>query len=177
MALRRGQSSSPSCGRDVDPVELRVMILVKAAPVLTSRLDESMCGSSIRIDGTVAPPIIGVPLNGTNGSAAIPDTDNGSYDRDTVWDRAVGPFQFIPSSWAIYGQDGNGDGDRNPNNVYDAVPAVVAHLCPTGTVTDIEAAIFAYNRSTAYVQLVLEWAAWLEQARDPTPPAQQRGIQ
>ncbi len=116
-------------------------------------------GSSIGTDGTVAPPIIGIPLNGTNGTASIRDTDNGRYDGDTIWDRAVGPFQFIPSSWAIYGQDGNGDGVRNPNNVYDAVPAAVAHLCPNGTVTDIEAAIFAYNRSTAYVQLVLEWAA------------------
>jgi len=107
----------------------------------------------------VTPAIIGIPLNGTNGTAAIRDTDDGRFDGDTVWDRAVGPFQFIPSSWAIYGQDGNGDGDRNPNNIYDAVPAAVAHLCPSGTVTDTEAAIFAYNRSTAYVQLVLEWAA------------------
>ena len=116
-------------------------------------------GSSIDIDGTVAPSIIGIPLNGTNGTAAIRDTDGGRFDGDTVWDRAVGPFQFIPSSWAIYGQDGNGDGERDPHNIYDAVPAVVAHLCPNGTVDDIESAIFAYNRSTAYVQLVLEWAA------------------
>ncbi len=116
-------------------------------------------GSSIDIDGTVTPSIIGIPLNGTNGTASIRDTDNGRFDGDTIWDRAVGPFQFIPSSWTIYGQDGNGDGVRNPNNVYDAVPAAVAHLCPNGRVTDIEAAIFAYNRSTAYVQLVLVWAA------------------
>jgi len=116
-------------------------------------------GSSITPNGTVAPPIIGIPLDGTNGTAAIRDTDDGRFDGDTVWDRAVGPFQFIPSSWAVYGQDGNSDGVRDPHNVYDAVPAAVAHLCPNRTVTDIEAAIFAYNRSTAYVQLVLEWAA------------------
>lgn len=116
-------------------------------------------GATLQPDGTIQPPIIGVPLDGTNGTARIPDTDNGHYDADTAWDRAVGPFQFIPSSWAIFGQDGNRDGARDPNNVHDAVPAAVAHLCPHGTVNDIEAAVFSYNRSQAYVELVLEWAA------------------
>ncbi len=116
-------------------------------------------GASIGADGVAAPPIIGIALDGTNGTAAIPDTDSGIYDTDTVWDRAVGPFQFIPTSWTIYGRDGNGDGTRDPQNIFDAVRAAVAHLCPHGSVTDIEAAIFAYNRSTEYVELVLEWAA------------------
>ncbi len=116
-------------------------------------------GSSIDPDGVVSPPIIGIALNGTNGTAAIRDTDNGVHDYDPVWDRAVGPFQFIPSSWAIYGQDGNRDGLRDPHNVHDAIPAVVAHLCPYGSVTDLEAAIFSYNHSGEYVQLVLEWAS------------------
>ena len=97
-------------------------------------------------------------MNGQNGTAAIADTDRGVLDGDRVWDRAVGPFQFIPTSWTIYGRDGNGDGNRDPQNIFDAVPAAVAHLCPHGSITDIEAAIFAYNRSTEYVELVLEWA-------------------
>ena len=116
-------------------------------------------GSSIGTDGVVRPSIIGIPLNGQNGTAAIVDTDDGALDRDTIWDRAVGPFQFIPTSWTIYGRDGNGDGRRDPHNIFDAVPAAVAHLCPHGSVTDVEAAIFAYNRSADYVALVLEWAA------------------
>ena len=115
-------------------------------------------GSSIGSDGVVSPPIIGIALNGTNGTAAIRDTDNGVHDYGLVWDRAVGSFQFIPSSWAIYGQDGNRDGVRDPHNIHDAVPAVVAHLCPYGSVTNLEAAIFSYNHSSEYVQLVLEWA-------------------
>ncbi len=114
--------------------------------------------ATIDPDGRIRPPIIGIPLDGTNGTAAIPDTDNGRFDGDPVWDRAVGPFQFIPTSWAIFGVDGNGDAIADPNNIYDAVPAAVAHLCPTGTVTDIETAIFTYNHSTSYVDLVLEWA-------------------
>ncbi len=116
-------------------------------------------GATVQPDGTISPPIIGIPLNGTNGTARIPDTDGGRYDGDTVWDRAVGPFQFIPSSWAIFRQDGNGDGLRDPNNIHDAVPAAVAHLCPHGRIDDIEEAIFDYNRSRSYVDLVLEWAA------------------
>jgi len=116
-------------------------------------------GSSLQPDGTVSPPIIGIALDGTNDTAAIPDTDHGDLDGDPIWDHAVGPFQFIPSSWAIFGRDGNADGVQDPQNVLDAIPAAVAHLCPTGTITDLDAAIFDYNRSDAYVQLVLDWAA------------------
>ncbi len=115
-------------------------------------------GATIGIDGRIMPPIIGIALNGSNNTAVIRDTDEGRLDGDTVWDRAVGPFQFIPSSWRTFGVDGNGDGVRDPHNVFDAVPAAVRHLCPTGTITDIEATVFSYNHSTAYVDLVLEWA-------------------
>ena len=115
-------------------------------------------GATIGPDGQISPPIIGIPLNGTNNTAAIADTDDGVWDGDAVWDRAVGPFQFIPSSWAIFGKDGNGDGFADPNNIYDAVPAAVAHLCPNGSIDNLEAAIFGYNRSNAYVADVLEWA-------------------
>lgn len=116
-------------------------------------------GATIGPDGTTNPPLIGIPLNGTNGTATIRDTDNGRLDNDTIWDRAVGPFQFIPSSWAIFGVDGNGDGTVSPHNVFDAVPAAVRHLCPNGQVTDIEGAIFSYNHSNQYVRDVLEWSS------------------
>ncbi len=116
-------------------------------------------GATLSPDGSVRPAIIGIALDGTNGTAAIGDTDGGRLDGDAEWDRAVGPLQFIPSAWAIFGHDGNGDGVRDPQNVHDAVPAAVAHLCPAGTVADVEAAILAYNHSLAYVDRVLEWAA------------------
>lgn len=115
-------------------------------------------GATIDADGTVAPPIIGIALDGTNGTARITDTDNGTWDNDPIWDRAVGPLQFIPSSWRIFGGDGNDDGVADPQNVFDAVPAMRRHLCPSGTIADIEAALFAYNRSRTYVATVLEWA-------------------
>ena len=121
-------------------------------------------------DGDVAPPIIGVALNGTGGNMAIGDTDNGIWDGDTVWDRAVGPMQFIPSSWRIYGQDGNGDGIEDPHNVFDASLAAVAHLCAASPVdmnaseAALRTALFAYNRSSAYVNSVMERIAYYDLA-------------
>jgi murein DD-endopeptidase MepM/ murein hydrolase activator NlpD len=115
-------------------------------------------GAVLGDDGTVAPSIRGPALDGTNGNAALADTDGGALDGDTVWDRAVGPFQFIPSSWQIFGQDGNGDGVANPDNIHDAVPAAVAHLCPEGHVEDLRAAVYSYNQSDTYVDAVLQWA-------------------
>ena len=115
-------------------------------------------GATIGQTGDVRPRIIGIPLDGTNGTAAIPDTDAGSLDGDSTWDRAVGPFQFIPSSWSIFGQDANGDGVADPHNIIDAAAAAVAHLCPSGGIGDLEAALFSYNRSTTYVETVLDWA-------------------
>jgi murein DD-endopeptidase MepM/ murein hydrolase activator NlpD len=88
--------------------------------------------------------------------ALIRDTDNGRLDGDRIYDRAVGPFQFIPSTWALF-ERSVGE-TRNPHYVPDAVQAVVWHLCPTGTLTDLAAAIFRYNRSQTYVDKVLDWA-------------------
>lgn len=127
-------------------------------------------GAVADADGDVTPPIIGIPLNGQNGTAAIPDTDGGLWDQDTVWDRAVGPMQFIPSSWVIFGQDGNGDGVENPQNVFDASLAVVAHLCaasPADLNTSRDAlrgALFAYNHSTEYVDAVTARIAYYDVA-------------
>lgn len=107
------------------------------------------------LTGQVKPPIIGTPLDGVNDSRRTPDTDNGQYDGDSIWDREVGPFRFTPRSWIIYGVDGNGDGQADPHNIYDAVPAAVRRLCPTGTITDMRAALLDYNDSLQYVDEVL----------------------
>lgn len=115
----------------------------------------SIFGGVIGADGRVEPPIIGIALDGRPGLAAIRDTDDGRYDQDRIWDRAVGPFQFIPTSWAIYGTDANGDGVADPHNMVDAAHAAVNHLCPRGSIGDIDAAILGYNRSYTYLRDVL----------------------
>jgi hypothetical protein len=82
--------------------------------------------------GTASPPIIGIPLDGGNSTAVITDTDGGRLDFDTRHDRAVGPMQFIPSTWARYAADGNGDGIADPQNLYDAAHAAATYLCTAG---------------------------------------------
>ena len=69
-------------------------------------------GDEVGADGEEATPIIGIPLDGTNGTQRITDTDGGALDHDAVYDRAVGPMQVLPSAWRRYGLDGNGDGQR-----------------------------------------------------------------
>ncbi len=84
---------------------------------------------TIEADGTVRPPIIGPALDGSGGTQAIHDTDDGRLDGDPLWDHAVGPMQFIPATWRELGRDGNGDGVKDPENFYDAALTAAAHLC------------------------------------------------
>lgn len=113
-------------------------------------------------DGTVSPPIIGPALDGTNGTQAIPDTDGGQLDGDPTWDHAVGPMQFIPATWRELGRDGNGDGLKDPQNLYDAALTAAAHLClrrpgDYADETQLRQALLSYNASAAYVDDVLRW--------------------
>ncbi|HVM10542.1 MAG TPA: lytic murein transglycosylase [Acidimicrobiales bacterium] len=120
-------------------------------------------GARLALNGDVYPRILGIPLDGTRGTRVIKDTDAGRLDNDTVYDRAVGPMQFIPSTWVRIAQDGNGDGVKDPNNAYDAALAAAAYLCravPSGGLDaeePVRRAFFSYNRSNAYVDHVHSW--------------------
>lgn len=115
-------------------------------------------GNSVGLDGRTDGEILGPVLDG-EPFAAISDTDLGVLDGDLVWDRAVGPMQFIPGSWSIYGRDGNGDGVEDPHNMYDAALAAAAHLCGSASALDeranFEHALLGYNQSVPYGQQVL----------------------
>jgi membrane-bound lytic murein transglycosylase B len=120
-------------------------------------------GSVLGNDGVPRPAIVGVPLNGKGPVAAIHDTDGGSFDGDKVWDRAVGPMQFIPSTWSGgAGRDGDGDGKKSPNDLDDASLAAAAYLCNGGgnlsDDTGMKSAVFRYNPSDYYVALVTAFA-------------------
>ena len=138
---------------------------------------ESNHASGGRVDrfGNTLGPILGPALDGSPGMATIPDTDHGVLDTDPVWDRAVGPMQFIPSSWRRYGVDGNGDGVADPNNIYDATVSAALYLCAGGAnladPAQLQAAVFRYNHSAAYVSLVLRWAQAYLSGVVPTPSA------
>jgi len=128
-------------------------------------------GRTVTPDGVVTPPLYGITLDGsTPGTARIPDTDGGVLDDDPTWDRAVGPAQFLPRSWRALGQDGNADGTKDPQNVFDAALATVAHLCLTapGDYTnpdDLTVALLRYNNSTEYVERVTGWIEYYRSFR------------
>jgi membrane-bound lytic murein transglycosylase B len=106
-------------------------------------------------NGDLVPHIVGVPLTGKNGTSLI-ETANGDYAH------AEGPMQFIPSTWLVWGQDGNGDGVKDVDNIYDATLGAANYLCATSH--DLEsddglmAAYHSYNHSDAYVTEVLAYA-------------------
>jgi len=118
-------------------------------------------GATLLANGDTSRPIIGIPLDGTNDTAVIADTDGGALDGDPVYDHAVGPMQFIPSTWRRWAADGNGDGSRDPNNIYDAALAAAHYLCAASAMDSDDAmtrGFLAYNHSDAYAANVLQWA-------------------
>ncbi|MBW3538442.1 peptidoglycan DD-metalloendopeptidase family protein [Candidatus Parcubacteria bacterium] len=132
-------------------------------------------GGTTAPNGEVTPWIIGIRLDGGGSGrtkvARILDTDNGRWDRDTVFDRAVGPAQFIPSTWQTYAQDGNGDGLASPHNYYDATAATARYLCALGAPDNMRQALFGYNAAWWYVNEVEATAESYGQVAVP-PPAQ-----
>ena len=117
-------------------------------------------GGAVDKEGTTLRPIRGPVLNG-EGFAHIKDTDGGEFDGDAKYDRAVGPMQFIPSTWERWGQDGNGDGRKDPNNIHDAALAAGEYLCSGGrdlaVKADLDRAVLSYNNSNDYLRTVLAW--------------------
>ncbi|RJT91347.1 hypothetical protein D6T64_01995 [Cryobacterium melibiosiphilum] len=113
----------------------------------------SIFGGSLSVAGVATPAIVGVELSG-NGVDAIADTDDGRFDGDPTCDRAVGPMQFIPSTWAQFAQDGNGDGITDIHQIDDAALTAAHYLCAAGRSLHLDenwiAAVGAYNSSTEY---------------------------
>lgn len=109
-------------------------------------------------DGRPSSPIIGVPLDGSPSVRAIGDSDGGALDGDPRWDRAVGPFQFIPSTWARWRSDGDGDGVGEPQDIDDSAVAAARYLCAGGrnlaSGDGWLGAVLSYNRSMFYAQQV-----------------------
>ncbi|GGC69452.1 lytic murein transglycosylase [Hoyosella rhizosphaerae] len=129
---------------------------------------------AVDVNGRTLRPILGPRLDGTTpGTAVIRDTDGGQIDGDPDFDRAVGPMQFIPSTWAMYASDGNGDGVSDPHNVYDASLAAARYLCDAGgdlsDPANLERAVLRYNQSRSYLHNVRNWATAYATGVLPTP--------
>uniref|UniRef100_UPI0018FE239D lytic transglycosylase domain-containing protein n=1 Tax=Streptomyces sp. NRRL S-244 TaxID=1463897 RepID=UPI0018FE239D len=163
LAEQKVGQSDPGCG-------LRWQLLAAIGKVESGQAR----GGRVDTAGTTLRPILGPVLDG-NGFANIRDTDGGEYDGDAAYDRAVGPMQFIPSTWAAWGQDADGDGRRNPNNVYDAALAAGRYLC-AGTrdlrvPADLDRAVLSYNQSAEYLRTVKSWFTYYLQGTHEVPNA------
>jgi hypothetical protein len=119
-------------------------------------------GNVLDVRGVARPGIIGIPLDGRPGTARIFDTDSGQWDRDDVYDRAVGPMQFIPGTWRGVAVDGDGDGVADPQNILDAAASAGAYLCSgradLRSERGAQQAVLRYNHSDDYVRTVLSIA-------------------
>lgn len=130
-----------------------------------------------------ATDVLGCPLPWTV-LAAVGATETGHGARrggDGTWvslDRAamtssagaIGPMQFLPSTWAQYGVDAptSGDGVADVWDPADAAFGAANLLCASGArVGDTPAALFAYNHSQAYVHRVAALAE--EYAKGDSP--------
>ncbi len=74
---------------------------------------------------------------------------------------ALGPMQFLPSTWRVWGIPGFGDTTADIMNPYDAVPSAARYLCASGAAAggaSLYRAIFAYNHADWYVREVLALA-------------------
>lgn len=117
--------------------------------------------ATVNRNGDVHPPIRGVRLDGSGGTLRIVESDQVGVSDDGVV-RAMGPMQFIPETWRLYGVDANNDGIISPDNIDDAALSAAGYLCwrgkdlatPKGWMT----ALLAYNQSEIYARTVRDWA-------------------
>jgi Transglycosylase SLT domain len=123
----------------------------------------ALAGGRLLEDGRPSVRILGPALDGRSGFRAIRATPQSiAMIGDPNWAHAVGPMQFIPSTWQQWASDGDGDGRRDPHDIDDAARAAARYLCASGA--DLTAAagwqraIHSYNQSDAYTAEVLDTA-------------------
>jgi hypothetical protein len=173
---RPGPLPSPAAARNIPQVALaaylRSAAVINAADP-TCRLDWSLLGAigqvesdqgragGSRLDrqGVDRPAVIGPRLDGRHGPSVVKDTDAGRLDGDRRFDRAVGPMQFLPATWAAVAVDGDDDGRRDVQDIDDASLGSAVYLCADHddltTAAGRRAALLRYNHSPAYVARVL----------------------
>ena len=113
-------------------------------------------GRTLLADGRSSSPILGPALDGSGRYAAIHSTGaSAAWHGDAVWEHAVGPLQFLPSTWSRWSADGDADGVAAPGDLDDAALAAGRYLCADGhdltTDSGWTAAVRSYNHDDGYV--------------------------
>src|SRR5439155_15615624 len=104
--------------------------------------------------GQITPPIVGPPLDGSDGVEAVRDASQADG-----WAHALGPMQFLSTTWARWATVAP---DRPPgatpdvDNAWDSIFSAANYLCGSnGRVDDVRAVVRRYNHSDRYVDEVL----------------------
>jgi hypothetical protein len=121
-------------------------------------------GAKYGVDPWILAAIGSIETN--HGRSTAPGVSSGV----NAYGCCAGPMQFSvvgsPSTWDMYGVDGNGDGAKSPYDPADAIPAAARYLVASGAPGDYRTAIFAYNHAVWYVNEVLAKA---DQYRSASP--------
>jgi membrane-bound lytic murein transglycosylase B len=153
VAAARMANVSPGCGLD----------WALLAGIGREESDHGRFGGAVlHADGVSTPAIIGPALDGVHWDY-IPAPANGrALDGDAKYAHALGPMQFIPSTWGVFGTDATGDGKADIFNINDAALGAARYLCAAGGDLRSHAgqvrAVLAYNHSDEYLAQVLALA-------------------
>ncbi|NQX26279.1 hypothetical protein HQQ81_02805 [Microbacteriaceae bacterium VKM Ac-2854] len=114
-------------------------------------------GGELQENGNPTAPIYGPLLDGI-AYDEVADHDGGALDGNAEFDRAMGPMQFIPTTWIAWHAGG-----ADPQNIDDSALGAARYLCysggDVGTGSGWRAAIAAYNPASSYADKVAEAAS------------------
>lgn len=141
-------ASAPAAGGDIPPTLLP--LYARAAGTCGMRWEVLAAVGKVETD---------------HGRSSLPGVHHGTNHAG-----AAGPMQFLASTWAAYGRDGDGDGNRDIYSPADAIAGAAAYLCANGAADPerVRNALWHYNHDWAYVDKVLEVAATYAAARRNT---------
>ncbi|MBO2446863.1 bifunctional lytic transglycosylase/C40 family peptidase [Actinomadura barringtoniae] len=89
----------------------------------------------------------------SHGTSKLPGVSSGEN-----YAGAGGPMQFLQATFDSFAVDGNKDHKKDRYDPADAIPTAAAYLKHNGAPQRMKTAIFMYNHSWDYVNLVLDWA-------------------
>lgn len=143
------------------PTGLHIAEAANSAPAATAVVNPSGGATDAHGAASRRRPIFGPSLDGAlPGNEMVVQASAGRWE---TYVRAIGPMQFLPGTWARYDTRGDGDGNADHQNLYDATFAAAHYRCSGGlnrrNHDRVTTAILRYNNSTSYARNVFGWVA------------------